>query len=155
MAGWWTRTRDILMIRVMIIVRPIDTDCIVIMQMPLFVARMGKVVTGVFGICFVVTGVVDVLVNIIANNVALRKSSFFLNSAIFTPHSPPPYCMKLLHNRMISYRSVFIPLFIYSYRYKYNTKMYRCKRSAMYQTAWLISETNYAIREWKIAVDAV
>ena len=155
MAGWWTRTRDILMIRVMIIVRPIDTDCIVIMQMPLFVARMGKVVTGVFGICFVVTGVVDVLVNIIANNVALRKSSFFLNSVTFTPHSPPPYCMKLLHNRMISYRSVFIPLFIYSYRYKYNTKMYRCKRSAMYQTAWLISETNYAIREWKIAVDAV
>lgn len=123
------------MIRVMIIVRPIDTDCIVIMQMPLFVARMGKVVTGVFGICFVVTGVVDVLVNIIANNVALRKSSFFLNSVTFTPHSPPPYCMKLLHNRMISYRSVFIPLFIYSYRYKYNTKMYRCKRSAMYQTA--------------------
>lgn len=123
------------MIRVMIIVRPIDTDCIVIMQMPLFVARMGKVVTGVFGICFVVTGVVDVLVNIIANNVALRKSSFFLNSVTFTPHSPPPYCMKLLHNRMISYRSVFIPLFIYSYRYKYNTKMYRYKRSAMYQTA--------------------
>lgn len=68
------------MIRVMIIVRPIDTDCIVIMQMPLFVARMGKVVTGVFGICFVVTGVVHVLhvlVNIIANNVALRKFSFF------------------------------------------------------------------------------
>lgn len=123
------------MIRVMIIVRPIDTDCIVIMQMPLFVARMGKVVTGVFGICFVVTGVVDVLVNIIANNVALRKSSFFLNSATFMPHSPPPYCMKLLYNRMISYRSVFIPLFICSYRYKYNTKMYRYKRSAMYQTA--------------------
>lgn len=83
------------MIRVMIIVRPIDTDCIVIMQMPLFVARMGKVVTGVFGICFVVTGVVDVLVNIIANNVALRKFSFFLNSATFMPRVPLPYRMKL------------------------------------------------------------
>lgn len=30
------------MIRVMIIVRPIDTDCIVIMQMPLFVGLNGK-----------------------------------------------------------------------------------------------------------------
>lgn len=65
------------MIRVMIIVRPIDTDCIVIMQMPLFVARMGKVVTGVFGICFVVTGVVHVLVNIIANNALLYEHFLF------------------------------------------------------------------------------
>ena len=49
------------MIRVMIIVRPIDTDCIVIMQMPAVCrTNLGKVVTGVFGICLlVVTGVVD------------------------------------------------------------------------------------------------
>lgn len=70
------------MIRVMIIVRPIDTDCIVIMQMPLFVARMGKVVTGVFGICLVVTGVVDVLMNIIAYNMVSLKSSFYLFQTI-------------------------------------------------------------------------
>lgn len=101
------------MIRVMIIVRPIDTDCIVIMQMPLFVARMGKVVTGVFGICFVVTGVVDVLVNIIANNVALRKFSFFLNSATLMPHLPLPYRTKLL--RVFSNSITFIDRFLSLY----------------------------------------
>lgn len=68
------------MIRVMIIVHPIDTDCIVIMQMPLFVARMGKVVTGVFGICLPVTGVVYAFMNIIVNNIVSRKFSF----SIFT-----------------------------------------------------------------------
>lgn len=30
---------------------------------------MGKVVTGVFGICLLVTGLVDVLMNVAANNI--------------------------------------------------------------------------------------
>lgn len=54
---------DILMIRVMIIVRPIDTDCIGIMQMPQFAGRTGKVVPGVFRSCLVTTGAVDVDTN--------------------------------------------------------------------------------------------